>query len=1440
MADGRVIIEALLDTTNVTRNVANLGRQLNGISWKNLAAGDEKARALAAAFTGVGVAATAKLTLPILAAGAGALKMGSDFEDAMAKVSTIADTTEVPMGDLREAILKLSDDTGIAATDIADNVYNAISAGQKTGDAVAFVGSAAKLAMAGFTDSASALDVLTTTMNAYKLEADQTTRVSDVLLMTQNKGKTTVGELAATMGKAIPTAAAFGVSLENLAAAYATTTASGIDTAESTTYINAMIKELGDTGSDVGKILQDKTGKSFAELMASGMSLGDALNIVAKEGEASNKTMFDMFGSAEAASAAATIASDGASQFAGNLDAMTGAAGATDEAFGKMQTTSYDVDKAINRVKNAAIELGGQLLQALGPAIDAVGGAIEDATKWFSELDADGRNMVITIGLVVAAIGPLLTLIGGLVGKIDRIVSISKSAAGRIGKVGRALDGLAGSAKDAAKASGDYAGKAKDAAKEATAQEGATKKASAAMGLAKGAAVGLALAGIALVIDQVVKYVKKQQDYRKATEGMSDALDAMNQSYLSSRSAAAVADDASKVYVKSVRDVSAEVDDAVKKQADLAESIKQTFSEAGAKVGQLEGYRDTIDELAGRSDLTSQKQAELRTAIDRVNDAANTNYSVVKDAAGAYQIMEDGVKKTKDEILKLIDAQQLQIRLDAINSKIGDLYSGRMDDAKSLSDAQATLNKAQEHYNEVSERTVAGDRAEAAVKKAAKDQLDRAREAYDRANGTYAESVKATKLLTDQQQLLTQAQSKGASSQEKFVASNDYLVAALQGSNKSCLDFASTLQGVGADTTKLGKLSNEQLTKLAQDYNGTYASIAGDLQEFGVRVDDSKVKTQEAFEGIRHSFLLATPEIRTAFVNAGIDADGFAKTLADTGISTQNFNSLTTDQLKQVVEHYDGTVASVQTKLWEFAGATTGPGADAAANWKQGFSASSQGMVDAAVSASGLTLSQFRLLADESGATGEEAVAKLAKSISDQGGEAPEAAKKLIDAVALKMTGGNIDQASRIVGHDVGAGLAQGIDQGADDSKQKALNLANGVIKQAKDALGVHSPSVVFHDIGLNLGQGLANGINEGADLASAAAENLSKLSADHLSSSVVDAWFAGSSLVADGFVPGVASGQGGAAAASDGISKLSADHMSSASTDAWWAGNNMGGTSFADGLNAASPNVAASSDTLSKMSADHMSSASGDAWWAGNNMAGSSFTDGVYGGQSSAASASDYVSKLAADHMSSANGDAWWAGRNMAAGMAQGIRDGSYEVVSAAEVVSSSAVNAAKRALDERSPSRVAKGIGKYFSQGLANGIEEDGRLAAKAAKTVAVASAQALQNFAKGVRSGIPEVESAVSAVAQAAESGFSGIGAKAAGISFKDAAVRYAAPNAMQALAPARARTSRAGVGERGQTTINYSFTGDIIIKCDDVDQVRDMGELARAIMRKGGLR
>lgn len=380
---------------------------------------------------------TKKVTTPILATGVASAKMTMDFEDSMAKVSTIADATEVPMDDMQKAILDLSNQTRISAEEIAQNVYDSISAGQKTGDAVNFVSKSTKLAKAGFADAGAALDVLTTIMNAYGLKASEVTNVSDMLIQTQNLGKTTVADLASSMGKVIPTANAYGVSLDELCAGYAIMTANGVATAESTTYMNGMLNELGKSGTNVSETLKEKTGKTFKELMDSGMSLSDVLKIISDAATENNKSFGDMWSSSEAGKAGMILLGDSAENFNGVLEQMQNSAGATNTAFEKLDTNSAKIKKATNELRNDAIDFGTTLMEELAPIIENIAEKISEFTEWFNGLSESEKQTIIQIGLIVAAIGPLLVVLGTVVSSGAKII-------GEIPVIAKGISGLFG------------------------------------------------------------------------------------------------------------------------------------------------------------------------------------------------------------------------------------------------------------------------------------------------------------------------------------------------------------------------------------------------------------------------------------------------------------------------------------------------------------------------------------------------------------------------------------------------------------------------------------------------------------------------------------------------------------------------------------------------------------------------------------------------------------------------------------------------------------------------------------------------------------------------------------------------------------------------------------------------------------------------------------
>lgn len=326
---------------------------------------------------------------------------GSAYETEVAKVGTIADTSKVSIEDLKGQITDLSGTMGIAAGDLAEATYQAISAGQDTGDAVAFAGQAAKLAAAGFTSSSSAVDILTTALNAYGLGADKATHVSDVLLTTQNLGKTSVDELSASMGRVIPLAAAYKVNVENLSSGLAIMTANGIATAEATTYTKSMLNELGDTGSTVGKILQKETGQGFAELMDSGQSLGDVLQVL-YDSVGGDATQFAaLWSSVEAGTGALSLANSGAEKFNDVLAQMENSSGATETAYTTMtDTMAHRMESLKTNAANLGIALFDSVSGKLGAAVSLASGYLQTLTDGFTSGGfaglADGLGSIFT------------------------------------------------------------------------------------------------------------------------------------------------------------------------------------------------------------------------------------------------------------------------------------------------------------------------------------------------------------------------------------------------------------------------------------------------------------------------------------------------------------------------------------------------------------------------------------------------------------------------------------------------------------------------------------------------------------------------------------------------------------------------------------------------------------------------------------------------------------------------------------------------------------------------------------------------------------------------------------------------------------------------------------------------------------------------------------
>lgn len=403
MAENKVKYYVRIDDKYVEADMANAESKVSSSGSK-----------IGSAVKGIGLAVGGAL----VGATAAAVKFGSEFETSMAKASTLIDTGAVDMGRLEEQILDLSDSTGIAAADLGNSMYNALSAGVDLGEdnatMLAMLESSAKLAKAGFTDIDTALTATAKTMNAYGLEGEAAIdKVQKVLIQTQNKGITTVGELGSVLAQVTPTAAAMGVEFEQVGAALANMTAQGTPTAQATTQLNSLIAELGKNGTTAANNLAkaaegtEYAGMSFQEMMDAGVPLNDVLNLMGAYADETGVGMLDMFSSIEAGKAALALSGENSAAFTENLAAMGTEADVVGEAFDKVSDTSAEkMNRMLNELKNTAIDLFEQMLPFIEEFLPILQELLSELLPPIMEL---ASALLPILGETLAAILPVIT-----------------------------------------------------------------------------------------------------------------------------------------------------------------------------------------------------------------------------------------------------------------------------------------------------------------------------------------------------------------------------------------------------------------------------------------------------------------------------------------------------------------------------------------------------------------------------------------------------------------------------------------------------------------------------------------------------------------------------------------------------------------------------------------------------------------------------------------------------------------------------------------------------------------------------------------------------------------------------------------------------------------------------------------------------------------------
>lgn len=893
-------------------------------------------------------------------------RSAAEFESGIAKVSTIADTSRVSLSTIEADIMSLSRKTGQSAGDITEASYQAMSASVDTASAVKFVDEANKLAVGGFTQQATAADVLTTAINAYGLQVAEATRLSDMLIMTQNLGKTTVDELAQNMGRVIPLASAYNVEMDNLSAAYAEMTKNGIATAESTTYIKSMLNELGSSGSEVSKVLMEQTGQSFAQLMQDGYSLGDVLQVIGQSVDGNTTAFNNLWGSQEAGIGALSLFNSGAVAFNGTLREMQGSAGATEKAYSAMtDTTEFAAQRMSNSFSNLKLTIGGQLNPVMEELYNKTADIVDSFTGFADEhpgvvagLTAVGTGLTVATLAVtgftvvtklstlavkaftsVMNANPVFALASGVITLVSAVSAFSEVMEGNSGVE-------------------DYTGTMGECRTEIEAAEGKYRAICETYGANSTAAKELAgeldtlnaqyVKGGGVLADYGQKAAEAEEELKQTQDSIRESYDAIANTQNGGMTAISMLESLSNKSQKTNADL-----DMMSQYADYLNDTFNCNIEVDYDTGKLTGF-DSAD--ASSLILDARKEAERQTAMDFLTSADEQNKYIdnlkkLQQAKQDYAELEKEIQKASTDLSYVNDSGR----------DIWDEYENLPEEIERL---QNIVNKNSETFRE-----------QAAV-------IDETGETYNILMESLESAAEAEDEITEKAQEHTEV-------------------------------LSAEEQGAQAATEVLSGMSDEILELCGaydEAYNSAYESFKG---QFGL-FDEAKAQADATVENAQ----TALDSQLQYWTQYGENIELLSQTSAESlGVTQENYNALMehlrsgdqeaaglaqsiADNIKsgnaEAVSALANTIGEVDSKQKEVAANT--------AEWTTDFNNKLQECVDEATN----KVSNDLNLSAEARASGVNTINAYAQAIQNQKSSAVSAAQSVVDSVRAVFDKSNI------------------------------------------------------------------------------------------------------------------------------------------------------------------------------------------------------------------------------------------------------------------------------------------------------------------------------------------------------------------------------------------------------------------------------------------------
>jgi len=291
-----------------------------------------------------------------------------EYKNALSEVSTLLDgNIDSQISNISQLAKEQVKQFGGLPTEQVKSFYQIISAGASSaGEANAILTASNKLAVGGVTDVTIAADGLTSVLNAYGLEADKSTNITDSMFVAMKAGKTTISELSSSLGLVAPLAVSAGVEFDELTSSIAALTKGGINTKVAVTGVRAILAAIAKPTAEASEIA-NKLGIEFNSAGLKAKGFQGFLQELQIKTRGNSDSLAKLFGGVEALVPILALTGKSSKDFTTILESMNLKAGSTEQAFTKMANSpGFQIGRLFSAIKVEVISLSDSFVNLLG------------------------------------------------------------------------------------------------------------------------------------------------------------------------------------------------------------------------------------------------------------------------------------------------------------------------------------------------------------------------------------------------------------------------------------------------------------------------------------------------------------------------------------------------------------------------------------------------------------------------------------------------------------------------------------------------------------------------------------------------------------------------------------------------------------------------------------------------------------------------------------------------------------------------------------------------------------------------------------------------------------------------------------------------------------------------------------------------------------------